>query len=138
MDYFHRHYAGKDVILSRLPSGFAYVLTSFRLLFVHKEPSERLSLERAREYDRVSEVLAARGGSTDKLSDDGSDKGTPSPYGMDARRKQFDKNSYKQPVLTQKPMLPRRYRRGHNDRLTFECRAKLQAYALMNDTQESL
>ena len=61
-----------------------------------------------------------------------------SAHGLEARRAQFDKNSYRQPVLTQKAMLPRRYRRGQEDPMTEGCRLQLkkmqvQDYSLMNE-----
>ena len=101
------------------------------------EPSTRLSLERAREYDRVSELFAAKKAGGDP------ERGTPghSPFGIEARRAQFDKSAYRQPVLTQKPMLPRKYRRGQDDALTDECRAQLEEmsdYNLMGEIEPKI
>ena len=59
-------------------------------------------------------------------------------HGIEARRSQFDKTAYRQPVLTQEPMLPRKYRRGQPDHLTEECRKRLREmsdYALMSDSE---
>lgn len=95
-------------------------------------------MERAREYDRVSEVLAAARAARDRKEGSQQDGLEPclSDHGLEARRTQFDKNSYRQPVLTQKPMIPRRYRRGQADPLTEACRQHLmqvQDYSLMNE-----
>lgn len=93
-----------------------------------------MSLERAREYDRVSEILAANNVSMhgfDELSDD-----APVEFGIEGRRIHFDKNSYRQPVLTEEPMLPRPYRWGQPDPLATECIERLkslQDYALMTE-----
>lgn len=64
----------------------------------------------------------------------------PLEFGIEARRKQFDKNSYRQPVLTQKSMLPSPYRRDQPDPMTDESRSKLrelQDYSLMTDSVTS-
>ena len=101
------------------------------MLFNCVEPSQRLSLERAREYDRVSEMLATRVLGTGSNRVDMSRE-----FGIEARRNQFTKNSYRQPVLTQKAMVPEFYRKGQKDTLTEECRARLkdlQIYSLMHD-----
>lgn len=86
MGYFHRHYA---------------------------EPSRRLSLERAIECDHVSDILAAAAIGSRPKDDSGihSNKGA----GIEARRRQFDKNAYHQPVLAQDPLEPLPYRRGEGD-----------------------
>lgn len=92
----------------------------------YAEPSKRLSLERAREYDKVTEMLGARVAGTESRSD----------FGIEARRTQFTKDSYRQPVLTQKAMEPKAYRKGQRDPLTEESRTQLkdlQEYALMHD-----
>jgi len=91
------------------------------------EPSKRLSLERAREYDRVSDIRAK----SNYNRDEGNQRN-----GDEVRRSQFTKDSYRQPVLTQDAMVPKNYRRGQNDPLTLECRQKLkelQHYSLMED-----
>eukprot|EP00980_Cylindrotheca_fusiformis_P026200 scaffold15514_cov129-Cylindrotheca_fusiformis.AAC.8 len=87
------------------------------------EPSRRLSLERAREYDRVSDMIANRSGSQRESC-------------FEARRAQFTEDSYRQPVLTQNAITPRSYRFGQVDNLTEECRVRLkelQKYSLMQD-----
>ena len=99
-------------------------------------------MERAREYDRVSEWLARNKSSTRELkssSGDGEDD-TEVSYGVEGRRKQFDKDSYRQPVLTEKPLRPKNYRRGERDTVSEDVRTKLhelQDYALMNDKTTS-
>lgn len=88
-------------------------------------PSNRLSLERAREYDRISELL----------SSSVTNQALCGEFGVEARRAQFDENSYRQPVLTQKAMAPRAYRRGQIDVMTDDCRTRLldlQDYALLD------
>lgn len=94
-----------------------------------------MSLERAREYDRVSEVLGTRKVSMRDLNPAGSDDASVQ-FGVEARRAQFDKNSYRQPVLTQDAMVPRSYRQGQVDTLADDCRIRLRelkGYALMQD-----
>jgi len=90
------------------------------------EPSKRLSLERAREYDRVSDVRAkSRYNRNDEMGS-----------GHEVRRSQFNKDCYRQPVLTQKALVPKAYRRGQTDPLTLDCCQKLkelQEYSLMED-----
>ena len=95
----------------------------------YAEPSQRLSMERAREHDRFSSLkqkliekaLSPKGGST--TSDDRS----YIDYGVKARRKGFDKNSYRQPVLTKLPDEPWNYRRSQpHDPETEEVKAQLR------------
>lgn len=102
-------------------------------------PSTRLSLERAREYDRVSEILADNNVSSRSFDEAGADD-LPVEFGVEGRRTHFDKDSYRQPVLTQEPMLPRPYRWGQPDPIADECRERLrnlQDYSLMNENQPS-
>jgi hypothetical protein len=59
-------------------------------------------------------------------------------YGIEARRTQFTQDSYRQPVLTQKAMVPRSYRLGQVDPLTEKCRTRLkqlEEYSLMHDRE---
>lgn len=86
-------------------------------------PSAQLSLERAREFDRVCEVLASEKIS---VSEFGSFEQQPVELGIEARRQQFDKKSYRQPVLAAKPSFPMLYRRDQMDSLTEECRTRLR------------
>ena len=97
--------------------------TVFVSLRVCAEPAAQLSLERAREFDRVCEVLASERIS---ISEFGSLEEKTVQLGIEARRSQFDKNSYRQPVLAAKPSYPLKYRRDQMDTLTEEVRLKLQ------------
>ena len=115
---------------------------NFRLLThssLVSEPSTRLSLERAREYDRISEILAQSNGPGH--GDDLTNDGVPVEFGIEGRRTHFNKNEYRQPVLTVKPMMPRPYRWGQPDPLAEEAREKLrslQDYSLMEETPNSI
>lgn len=110
------------------------------------EPSTRLSLERAREYDRVSEWLArnklpsAKKAGEETLGSPMDQVGLASSdveYGIEGRRAQFDKDSYRQPVLTQRPLKPKNYRRGQSDLEAEKVRKRLrelqEGYDLMED-----
>jgi hypothetical protein len=102
-----------------LPLATMWGMRYFEQYYV--EPSKRLSLERAREYDRVTEIRGEE---------------SECDHGVKARRVQFTKDSFRQPVLTRKAMVPRSYRRGQVDPLTEECRTRLkqlQEYSLMED-----
>jgi len=109
----------------------------------YAKPSKRLSLERAREYDRVSEWLAANKNSSSRRDVETSLDTIDTPrglseveYGIEGRRAQFDKNSYRQPVLTQRPLKPKNYRRGQADAEAERVRSRLrelQDYDLMDD-----
>jgi hypothetical protein len=104
-----------------------------------------LSLERAREFDRVSEWLATNKKRSDSQSArelestlDNIDRTDSSGvgYGIEGRRAQFDKTSYRQPVLTQKPLKPKNYRRGQPDLEAEQVRRRLQElqdYELMDE-----
>jgi hypothetical protein len=107
----------------------------------YAKPSQTLSMERAREYDRVSEWLARNKASARSINSDGDagDAGETS-YGIEGRRKQFDKNSYRQPVLTERPLRPKNYRRGQRDTVSEDVRTKLRElhdYSLMSDQMSS-
>jgi hypothetical protein len=57
-------------------------------------------------------------------------------FGIEGRRAQFDKDSYRQPVLTQRPLKPKNYRRGQADTEAEKVRKQLRdllGYDLMND-----
>ena len=60
------------------------------------------------------------------ISEFGSLEQKPIQLGIEARRSQFDKNSYRQPVLAAKPSYPISYRRDQMDNLTDEVRIKLK------------
>lgn len=57
-------------------------------------------------------------------------------FGIEGRRAHFDKDSYRQPVLTQRPLKPKNYRRGQADVEAEKVRRRLrdlQGYDLMMD-----
>ena len=83
----------------------------------------KLSLERAREYDRISEWLAAN--KNGKSSQDPSHD-IKAEHGIAGRRQQFQKDSYRQPVLTRRPMNPKNYRRGKPDPEAEFCISRLR------------
>jgi len=73
--------------------------------------------------------------------DEFANEGVPVGFGIEGRRIHFNKNEYRQPVLTVKPMMPRPYRWGQPDPLAEEAREKLrslQDYALMEETPSSI
>lgn len=71
----------------------------------YAEPSKLLSLERAREYDRLFNL--------EEASRNGADAGKDtSALG---RRRKFDKDAYRQPVLTELATEPLSYRKGLQD-----------------------
>jgi len=85
-------------------------------------------MERAREYDRISELLCSKVSSTRAVTSLDTPETPMAEYGVEARRVQFDKDSYRQ---------PRAYRKGQADPMTDECRTKLQElqdYSLMIDS----
>ena len=143
MGYFNAHYASKLQECSRVCSLPITVLTNCFSLRI--EPSTRLSLERAREYDRVSEWLAKNkvpgtAANVDTILEDAEPQPSSSDveYGIEGRRHQFDKNSYRQPVLTQRPLKPKNYRRGQPDAEADRVRTRLrelQDYDLMEESE---
>lgn len=100
-----------------LPLPILTVITMRNYYESYVIPSNRLSLERAREYDRLTSLRAA-----DKahLPSDSLD------VGLRLRERQFDKNAYRQPVLTELPMEPWTYRRGVDDEETMNVRQRLR------------
>lgn len=85
-------------------------------------------MERAREYDRVSEWLARNKEVTSSPKGDALDTGQKAKagYGIEGRRLQFQKDSYRQPVLTRKPRNPKNYRRGQPDPEAALCMSRLR------------
>lgn len=83
-----------------------------------------MSLERAREYDRVGEWLATK--NTTSFSRRGAGSSPEVKYGIEGRRAQFQKDSYRQPVLTRPPMDPKNYRKQEQDPEAEICRTRLQ------------
>ena len=104
------------------------------------ESSTNLSLERAREYDRVSEWLAKHKKPSSSQTIDPLDtyEGLKTEYGIEGRRLQFQKDSYRQPVLTRKQMCPKNYRRGQPDFEAERCTSRLRELRAQNsDTTSS-
>jgi Calcium-dependent channel, 7TM region, putative phosphate len=100
-----------------LPIITIWVMQHFHEAYVI--PSQKLSLERAMAHDLKTNARAER---TEKFDDD-----VPkSEYGIESRRRTFDKNSYRQPVLTQLPTKPWMYRRGQEDEETVLVRRQLR------------
>ena len=104
------------------------VAASRNLQRTYADPSQRLSLERARECDRLSHLEQERRSSLISSPDaiaalsrpsqkvDSLRMASPSPdQGVEVRRSKFDKNLYRQPVLTQLATEPWTYRRGLPD-----------------------
>lgn len=85
----------------------------FQRTFV--DPSKRLSLERAREYDHLSNLQVARAEGTNESID----------QGVELRRRLFNVFCYRQPVLTELPAEPMTYRRGEHDQETMLVRDRL-------------
>jgi hypothetical protein len=71
-----------------------------------------LSLERAREYDRLSALREERKSPDSPVSATGSGAAASFDHGVEVRRKKFDKNNYRQPVLTELATEPWNYRRA--------------------------
>mmetsp|Transcript_28604 Transcript_28604/g.77462 ORF Transcript_28604/g.77462 Transcript_28604/m.77462 type:complete len:1097 (+) Transcript_28604:157-3447(+) len=110
----------EGLFLLPLPFGTIWIMHYFDRHY--GKSSTKLSLERAREYDRVSEWLAANRSPRSRENDVKGfnfDKGQHPKeehlYGIEGRRLQFQKDSYRQPVLTRRPMIPKNYRRGQPD-----------------------
>ena len=138
MKFFDEHYAStfrnSDLLL------FLFADFSLTLLFLSLESSTKLSLERAREYDRVSEWLAVNkkrtaGENGDVLDTEQKKK---VEHGIEGRRRQFQKDSYRQPVLTRKPMHPRNYRRGQPDAEAEFCTRRLRELREENFTRTGI
>jgi hypothetical protein len=101
------------------------------------KPSEQLSLERAREYDRALGLVSAfvankkvkfskalfgattpEGGDPLQTQTTNETQLEETVHGSDLRQRQFDVNAYRQPVLTQLATEPWTYRRGIDDEET--------------------
>lgn len=97
----------------------------------YAKPSKQLSMERAKECDRVSDLKAARR------------RGVPNQtgQGVEERREAFDKSAYRQPVLTVHAMLPMNYRANEPDPLTEQVRQELRGagrYEFMSDNNSGI
>jgi Calcium-dependent channel, 7TM region, putative phosphate len=101
------------------------VLGMNHLYKTYAVPSEKLSLERARECDRRSSIEQRRKAFREEGADSkNADFKSPNDarqesssrtllnHGIAARRNKFDKNMYRQPVLTEVAAEPWPYRRG--------------------------
>jgi hypothetical protein len=95
----------QPVALLPLPLITIWVMRFFEQTYAI--PSKRLSLERAREYDRFT-------------NDTSREEGELSERGAEERRKIFDRDSYRQPVLTEVVTKPWMYRRGIPDPETMQ------------------
>ena len=108
----------ETLMLMPLPFITIWVSRYFRRNF--GEAARQLSLERAVERDRVSNMKAMQ-----TVKRDGS--GTaPS---LDERRTLFDRKLYRQPVLTAAMVEPLSYRRNEPDAVTDEVKASLKRIA---------
>jgi len=128
----------QGLFLLPLPFTTIYVMKFFDEHYA--KSSTKLSLERAREYDRVSEWLAVNkkrtaGENGDVLDTEQKKK---VEHGIEGRRRQFQKDSYRQPVLTRKPMHPRNYRRGQPDAEADVCTRRLRELREENFTRTGI
>jgi len=107
----------QPIVLFPLP--FITVAASRYLQRTYADPSKRLSLERARECDKLSALEQVRKSPIQSklsgVSGASSLAGSVVDHGVEARRNKFDKNSYRQPVLTEAATEPWTYRRGLPD-----------------------
>jgi hypothetical protein len=104
----------QPIALVPLPMMTVYAMGYFHRTYV--EPSTRLSLERAREHDRRTTHRASQ------------KEGLPggARAGLSLCDREFDKNAYRQPVLTEVASEPWTYRRGVDDEETLNVRQKLR------------
>lgn len=112
----------QSLLLIPLPVFTLYGMQYFRIHYA--DPSKLLSLERAREYDRMAEYDEDLNPSNPPSASSSSLLGSPR-NGIESRRQNFDKNSYRQPVLSEKDIQPLPYRRGINDEMTVQTRELL-------------
>lgn len=101
----------QPVALLPLPLITIWVMRFFEQTYAI--PSTRLSLERARDYDNFTNEISREGGNL-------------SERGAAERRKIFDRNSYRQPVLTEMVKKPWMYRRGFADPATVSVQEQLE------------
>jgi len=123
---FTRKALFQGLFLFPLPFATIWIMKYFDENYA--KSSTQLSLERAREYDRVSEWLARNKEVTSSPKGDALDTGQKAKagYGIEGRRLQFQKDSYRQPVLTRKPRNPKNYRRGQPDPEAALCMSRLR------------
>jgi hypothetical protein len=119
-------------------------MSHFRSTYV--EPGNRLSLERAREHDRVTALQEGKkSGSAVVVGGGDRSAAASSPFlpdaGVEARRRKFDRSAYRQPVLTELAAEPWTYRRGVDDPETLAVRHQLRQvnrYATMELRKASI
>jgi hypothetical protein len=104
----------QPVALLPLPVMTVWIMRYFDETYA--KPSDRLSLERAREFDRLSAEKEA--------SEDG-DALASTDRGIEKRKEEFDVHQYRQPVLTEFAAEPWTYRRGQDDPETNSVRDRL-------------
>jgi len=119
----------KSVFLLPLPFLTIWVIGYFSEHYA--KPSQQLSMERAKECDRISDLKAARR------------RGVPhqTGQGVEERREEFDQSAYRQPVLTVHAVLPMDYRAGEPDPVTETARRELRGagrYEFMSDNNSGL
>lgn len=105
----------QPLMLFPLPVFTVYMMNYFYQTYV--EPSNRLSLERAREYDRMSAMQESNGAAVHADQHD---------EGVEARNRKFDNQAYRQPVLAEVAAEPWTYRRGVTDPETAAVREQLR------------
>jgi hypothetical protein len=105
----------EPILLTPLPFITMWVSRYFRRNF--GDAARQLSLERAVERDRMSDLKASL--KTNRL-------GNLTSPSFDERRSKFDRNLYRQPVLTAGMLEPMNYRRDEPDPITEEVRATLR------------
>lgn len=123
----------QSVFLVPLPFLTIYGMSYFRRHYA--EPSQLLSMERAREYDRVSELDTEA-----SFYSGGIGLSSPSggSTGVEGRQRTFDKNSYRQPVLNKQVVEPMPYRRGKEDEMTRSSRELLKRISQFSSGTNSL
>lgn len=119
------------LVLVPLPIATIYCMSFFYRTYA--EPSARLSLERAREHDRMMAFREKKATAPDaKVEIDDDD--------FETRRQKFDKGAYRQPVLTELPAEPWTYRRGIDDHETIAVRNQLRQvnrYSMLAAAEQS-
>lgn len=133
---FTRKAIFQGLFLFPLPFATIWIMKYFDKYYANS--STKLSLERAREYDRVSEWLAANKNLRSSERNDALATGQQFnvDYGIEGRRLHFQKDSYRQPVLTRMPMNPKNYRRGHPDPEAERCTSRLRELSEQMDSKQ--
>mmetsp|Transcript_9175 Transcript_9175/g.22503 ORF Transcript_9175/g.22503 Transcript_9175/m.22503 type:complete len:215 (-) Transcript_9175:918-1562(-) len=123
---FTRKAIFQGLFLLPLPFATIWIMKYFGQHYA--KSSTNLSLERAREYDRIGEWLAANKNlrSSQKSVALDPSRQIKAEYGIAGRRLQFQKDSYRQPVLTRRTMNPKNYRRGKPDPEAELCISRLR------------